>query len=75
MPRFTVWTNTPGDNVHFYTIGTFSGADEAEALDNAAKDPGQFAKVSGKEGYESLKARNKALGFTRDNYKVKKVEE
>lgn len=85
MARFTIWTNTKGDNVHFYIIGTFSGETEAEALDNAARDPGDFNKkdvivdpVTNKVKiipFDNFEDRNNALGFTRDNYKVKKLDD
>ena len=66
-----------GDPKLFYIIGTFPGANETEALDNAARDPGAFSRnENGKMvGYDSIEHRNTVLGFTRDNYRVKKVED
>ncbi len=59
--RFTIWRRVGGD---FNIIGTYPGATESEALDNASKDYGfaDFADANAKHGQ------------TRDDYRVKQAE-
>jgi len=52
--RFTIWRQG-------LIIGTYPGKDEAEALDNAAKD----------EGFASFVDCNAKKSLTRDDYRVK----
>jgi hypothetical protein len=59
--RFTIWRKTGSD---MNIIGTYPGATEQEALDNASKDG----------GYADFADANKKLSLSRDDYKVKQVE-
>jgi len=59
--RFTIWRRF---GVDWHIVGTYPGAMEAEALDNASKA----------DGYANFADANAKLGLTRDDYKVKQVE-
>ncbi len=48
----------------FIIIGTYPGATESEALDNASKD----------YGFADFADANAKLGLTRDDYRVKQAE-
>ena len=69
--RFTIWRR---NGLDFLIMGTYPGATEAEALDNASKDCTYVDAKGQTAHYAGFDDANAKLGLTRDDYKVKKAE-